>query len=234
VAQNLDSLSAKLKYAFKNPALLRLALTHRSHGLPNNERLEFLGDSLLNCFVSIKLFCSLPNQPEGELSRLRAYFVQEKTLADMASNLDLGKYLLLGEGEAKNGGYGRVSILADSLEAIMGAVYLDGGFESFLETVAALYVPLLQDIEPEAIDKDPKTLLQEYLQSRKQSLPRYIVVATSGAAHKRNFKVECSIANPNIRTVGRGNSRRQAEQEAARKTYHILRNMQSTDKSGKK
>ena len=204
---------------FAQPALLKQALTHRSYGSPNNERLEFLGDSVLNCAIAAKLYHHYPRQAEGDLSRMRAALVKEQTLAEIAAMLKLGDYLQLGEGELKSGGFRRPSILADALEAIIGAVYLDAGFEKAEQMIVALYEPLLREIDPKTIAKDPKTQLQEYLQSRKLALPFYEVIAIRGEAHEQEFEVECLIPGLNIRTHGEGHSRRRAEQQAATEAY---------------
>lgn len=213
------TLCQKISYAFSQPELLRQALTHRSHSSPHNERLEFLGDSVLNCAVAGLIFRHFPNLPEGELSRLRASLVNQQALFELAQTLDLGEQIRLGEGELKSGGHRRPSILADTLEAVLGATYLDGGFAQAEKVVTTLFMPLLHQLNPQTLDKDPKTLLQEYLQSRKLGLPQYSVVTTSGEAHQQQFLVECIIAKLNIRTVGEGASRRSAEQRAAKQAY---------------
>lgn len=213
------ALCRQLGYEFARPELLRQALTHRSHGSPNNERLEFLGDSVLNCAIAAKLYQTYPRLPEGDLSRMRAALVKEQTLAEIASRLKLGEILMLGEGELKSGGFRRPSILADALEAIIGAVYLDAGFVAAEQMILALYEPLLQDLDPKTITKDPKTQLQEYLQSRKLALPQYEVLAIRGEAHEQEFEVECIIPGLNIRSLGEGHSRRSAEQNAAIAAY---------------
>lgn len=213
--------SQLLDYSFRKPELLRQALTHRSFGAPNNERLEFLGDSVLNCAVASCLFRLYPQLSEGELSRLRAHLVKEQTLAEIARRLNLGKQLVLGEGEVRSGGADRPSILADSLEALLGAVYLDGGFPAAEEVVSGLYTGYLDDIDPKTLGKDPKTLLQEYLQGRRLALPQYSIVSTTGEAHKQLFQVECMIQDLNIRSLGKGHSRRTAEQNAAQIAYQL-------------
>jgi len=216
------ALSQALGHVFARKELLRQALTHRSHGVPNNERLEFLGDGVLNCVVAGLLYRGFPNLPEGDLSRLRAHLVKESTLSDLASALDIGSHLLLGDGEMKSAGWRRPSLLADALEAIIGATYLDGGFPAAEALVTRLYSPLLDNLDPNSIGKDPKTLLQEHLQGRKLGLPEYAVFATEGEAHCQTFRVECRIPALDIRTEGEGNSRRVAEQQAARKAYEGL------------
>lgn len=216
-------LCRQLGHEFTRPELLRQALTHRSYGSPNNERLEFLGDSVLNCVIASRLYQAFPRVPEGDLSRMRAALVKEQTLAEIAARLKLGDQLLLGEGELKSGGFRRPSILADALEAIIGAVYLDAGFVVAEQMIAALYEPMLQNLDPKAITKDPKTQLQEYLQSRKIALPLYEVVAIRGEAHEQEFEVECVIPGLAIRSLGEGHSRRSAEQNAAIAAYQTVR-----------
>jgi ribonuclease-3 len=185
-----DALCQKLGYIFSRPELLRQALTHRSHSLPHNERLEFLGDSVLNCAVAALIFRHFPSLTEGSLSRVRANLVNQQSLAELAQTLELGKLIRFGEGELKSGGNRRPSILADALEAVLGAIYLDGGFAQAEKVVTALFAPSLQDWDAQTEGKDPKTLLQEYLQSRRLALPLYSVTATSGEAHQQQFKVE--------------------------------------------
>ncbi len=213
--------SELLGYAFKKPELLRQALTHRSFGTPNNERLEFLGDSVLNCAVASCLFRLYPKLSEGELSRLRANLVKEQTLAEIARRQHLGKRLVLGEGEVRSGGADRPSILADGLEAILGAIYLDGGFPVAEEVVSRLYTGYLEGVDLQTLGKDPKTLLQEYLQGRRLALPQYTIVSTTGEAHKQLFQVECLIQDLDIRSLGKGHSRRSAEQNAAQLAYQL-------------
>jgi ribonuclease-3 len=217
-----DTLCQRLGYIFSRPELLRQALTHRSHSLPHNERLEFLGDSVLNCAVAALIFRHFPSLTEGSLSRVRANLVNQQSLAELAQTLELGKLIRFGEGELKSGGDRRPSILADAFEAVLGAIYLDGGFAQAEKVVTALFAPSLQDWDAQTQGKDPKTLLQEYLQSRRLALPLYSVTATSGEAHQQQFKVECMIPKPDIRTVGEGPSRRSAEQEAAKRAYEQL------------
>ena len=218
---DVGGLPGGLGYAFKKPALLRQALTHRSFGASNNERLEFLGDSVLNCAIASSLFRLYPQLSEGELSRLRAHLVKEQTLAEIARRRELGKHLVLGEGEIRSGGADRPSILADTLEALIGAVFLDGGFEAAEEVVASLYSGHLDNLDPKTLGKDPKTLLQEYLQSRRLGLPQYNIVSTTGEAHKQLFQVECLIPDLAVRSLGKGHSRRSAEQDAARIAYQL-------------
>ncbi|MBE0620578.1 MAG: ribonuclease III [Burkholderiales bacterium] len=216
-------LQRKLGYSFAQASLLQQALTHRSHSTPHNERLEFLGDSVLNCSIADELYHRFSELKEGELSRLRANLVRQETLAGLAQDLELGTYLRLGEGELKSGGFRRPSILADGLEALIGAVFLDGGFAAAQGVIRALYASLLEHLDPQTLGKDPKTLLQELLQARKIPLPQYAVVATQGAAHKQLFEVECQIPQLAIRTTGFGASRRIAEQEAAQLAFGQMR-----------
>ena len=217
-----DALQASLGHRFRDPRLLAQALTHRSHSAPHNERLEFLGDGVLNCIVAAELYNRFAGLREGDLSRLRASLVREQRLHELAAGLALGDYLRLGEGELKSGGFRRPSILADALEALIGAVYLDGGFDAAREVVVRLYRPLLETLDAKGVDKDPKTRLQEWLQSRKYALPQYSVIATHGAAHDQRFEVECIVQELDLRTVGRGTSRRDAEQEAAQMAFERL------------
>lgn len=210
-----QNISRRLSYQFKNASLLTQALTHRSHGAQNNERLEFLGDGALNFIIANQLYQRFPKLAEGDLSRLRAQLVKEATLSEIALTLDIGDALKLGEGEMKSAGWRRPSILADALEAIIGAIYLDGGFEQAEAFVLGLYAQKLDIIDPKVIDKDAKSLLQELLQSRKVAVPEYTVTHTSGEAHAQTFVVECVVAKHNIRTTGEGASRRIAEQQAA-------------------
>ena len=209
-------LQQALGYTFARPELLTQALTHRSFGALNNERLEFLGDSVLNCSVARALYDAFPDLPEGSLSRLRANLVRQETLAEIAASLKLGDTLRLGEGELKSGGFRRPSILADALESLFGAVFLDAGFDAAQRVVRGLFDPLVAQIDPKASGKDPKTQLQEMLQSRRLPLPEYRLAGTEGEAHDQNFIVECVLVKPVLNTRGVGKSRRAAEQEAAR------------------
>jgi len=211
--------TTRLGYLFQHPELLQQALTHRSHSAPHNERLEFLGDGVLNCVIAALLYERFPNLPEGHLSRLRANLVNQECLSHVATSLDLGNELLLGEGELKSGGFRRPSILADALEAITGAIFLDGGYEQVRAVLSRIFDPLLQELDPNTQGKDPKTLLQELLQGRRLALPQYNVVSVRGDAHEQQFHVECVIAGLDIRTSGCGPSRRSAEQSAARLAY---------------
>lgn len=212
----LPVLQTRIGYTFSQPDLLQQALTHRSFSAINNERLEFLGDSVLNFIIAHQLFNLFPHLPEGDLSRLRAKLVKESSLAEIATSLNLGDALKLGEGELKSAGWRRPSILADALEAIVGAVYLDGAFEAAQQVVALLYREKLQTIDPKSIDKDAKSQLQEYLQSKKMDLPEYQVVSIEGEAHAQTFTVQCFIKKLKLTTTGVGTSRRVAEQQAAK------------------
>jgi ribonuclease III len=212
----VSALQDRIGYRFGAEALLRQALTHRSHGATHNERLEFLGDSVLNCAVASLLYERFGKIDEGDLSRVRANLVKQQTLFEIAQRLELSACLLLGEGEQKSGGFRRPSILADTLEAVFGAIYLDGGFDAAQLAIRRLYDPILKNVDPNTLGKDAKTLLQEWLQSRKIPLPVYAVVATHGAAHNQLFEVECSVPKLSIQVLGGGGSRRAAEQAAAK------------------
>jgi ribonuclease-3 len=220
---NLSTLTAALGHAFSDRTLLQTALTHRSFGVPNNERLEFIGDGLLNCVIAVALFRRYPDLAEGELSRMRANLVRQDTLHQLAVSLNLGDSLRLGEGELKSGGNQRPSILADAVEALIGAVYLDAGFEATQSVIARLYLPLFDEMRSGPVTKDAKTSLQEWLQGRKKPLPRYHVIEASGAAHEQRFEVACEIENPALRTTGQGSSRRLAEQAAADRALKALK-----------
>lgn len=216
------ALLPRLGYRFSEPQLLRQALTHSSYGLPHNERLEFLGDGVLNCAIAALLCRRFPSVTEGDLSRLRANLVNQAALAEVAARLDLGTWLRLGEAELRGGGVGRPSILADALEAVWGAVYLDGGFEVALDAIERAFTPWLEALDPNAPEKDPKTRLQEWLQGRRMALPLYQLQQVSGAAHQQHFEVDCTIAALQITTRGEGASRRAAEQMAAGRALAAL------------
>ncbi len=219
---SLESLARALDYAFTDLSLLQTALTHRSFSAAHNERLEFLGDSVLNCVVASALFKRFPDLPEGDLSRLRANLVRQDALHQLALSLKLGDLLCLGEGELRSGGHQRPSILADALEAIFGAVYLDGGFDAARQVIARLYAPLVAELKPGQAQKDAKTRLQEWLQAKRKPLPRYELLDSTGAAHERRFEVCCELQNPPLRTTGHGSSRRIAEQAAAEHALKAL------------
>lgn len=218
---DLEGFARRIGHRFDDPELLRRALTHRSFGAAHNERLEFLGDSVVNCAVALELYRKFPQLAEGELSRLRANLVNQQSLASIAQRLEFGDHLRLGEGELKSGGARRPSILADAVEAVIGAAFLDGGFAAARSVVASILGSALDAIDPATSGKDPKTLLQEHLQARKLALPLYSVVATSGEAHEQRFLVECLIPDLGVRSQGEGTSRRSAEQEAARQAYEL-------------
>jgi ribonuclease-3 len=221
-----DAVAARLAHRFRDTALLVQALTHRSFGLQHNERLEFVGDAVLNCVIGIALFERYPDLPEGDLSRARAALVNRDTLAGLARDLDLGAALRLGDGERKSGGNARTSILADALEAIFGAVYVDGGFDAAQATILALYVDVWNATAATVLTKDPKTRLQEWLQARRQPVPVYTVVAVLGEAHAQAFSVECRIPAWSVVARGEGSSRRTAEQSAAAAALLALETVQ--------
>ena len=208
-------LEQTFNHHFADQLLLLNALTHRSHSSPHNERLEYLGDSILNCVIARQLFDRFPGAPEGDLSRLRANLVRQDSLHQLALSLSLGSYLRLGEGELKSGGAQRPSILADALEALFGAVWLDAGFDVASQLIVKLYGEMLGNIVPGQPIKDAKTRLQEHLQSRRLPLPKYSLLGTSGEVHVQQFKIACSIDALHIQTEGSGGSRRAAEQMAA-------------------
>jgi ribonuclease III len=219
MADTLETLQARLGHVFRQPQLLLQALTHRSFGAHNNERLEFLGDGVLNSVIGWLLYERFPDLKEGQLSRIRANLVNQQPLYEIAGELGLGAYLRLGEGELKSGGISRPSILADAMESILGAILLDAGFDAARATVAKLFASRLNEIDPETHGKDAKTLLQEWLQSRKHGLPSYELVSTSGQAHAQTFRVACRIAVLGIETEGAGSNRKAAEQVAAQLAY---------------
>jgi ribonuclease III len=217
-----SALCRKLDYTFTQPALLERALTHRSRGAANYERLEFLGDSILSFVVSHELYERFPDLSEGELTRLRASLVKKETLAAVARELSLGEALALGGGELKSGGFDRDSILADSLEAVIGAVYLDGGIDSSRALILRLLQTHLQRLDHDSIPKDPKTELQEYLQKRSLPLPVYNVLQVAGDPHSQMFVVECELPELQLSVRGQGASRRAAEQQAAQSALERL------------
>ena len=211
--------SRQLRYTFRDPALLRQALTHRSFAAIHNERLEFIGDAVLNCVVGMALYERFPALPEGDLSRLRAALVRQEALVRVAQRLAIGDAIELGEGEQRSGGARRPSIMADALEAVFGAVMLDGGFEAARGVIIDTYADVLADADPEVLGKDAKTRLQEWLQARRLQVPEYAVTATTGEAHLQQFSVECRIGALGIVTTGAGASRRVAEQVAAEAAF---------------
>ena len=219
---NEEALQGRIGYRFNDLDLLHRALTHRSYSAEHNERLEFLGDSVVNCAVALELFERFPELDEGRLSRLRSNMVSQGSLAAIALEIGLGQMLRLGEGEIKSGGAQRPSLLADALEAVAGAAFLDGGFDAARGIVRRLFEACLADLDPNASGKDAKTLLQEHLQGRRLPLPKYAVVATRGVAHEKEFEVQCVVEEPPVRTTGIGTSRRSAEQAAAQRAYELI------------
>jgi ribonuclease-3 len=221
-----DDLSAWVErtfgHVFAAPALCHTALTHRSAGADHNERLEFLGDSILNCAVARLLFDAHPLADEGALSRLRASLVSGETLAQIAGDSGLGEYLRLGQGELKSGGFRRASILADALEAMLGAIFLDAGFDAAAAAVARIMGPRMTDMPAADALKDPKTRLQEVLQARGLALPTYTLTAVGGDPHAQSFTVTCDVPVFGVAAVGEGASRRRAEQLAAAKVIDLL------------
>lgn len=209
------ALPDRLGHAFRRPELLAQALTHRSYGADHNERLEFVGDAVLNCVVAAALFARYPDVPEGDLTRLRSSLVNGDTLARLARELALQDAVRVGEGAQRSGGRDQPSILADALEALFGAVFVDGGYEPARAVVERVYAAELDRADPATLDKDPKTRLQEWLQARRIAVPAYVVSAVAGEAHARTFTVECRIAALGVVTAGSGTSRRAAEQVAA-------------------
>ena len=218
----LNGLANKLGHSFKNQELMTLALTHRSFSAKNNERLEFLGDAILNFVAGEALFERFPEAREGQLSRLRAKLVKGETLAILARHFQLGDYLNLGSGELKSGGFRRDSILADAVEALIGAIYLDAGMDKVREVVLAWLEDEFKDLTLVDTNKDTKTRLQEFLQSRNEDLPKYEVVNIEGEPHERVFYVECYLAILDKTTRGQGSSRRVAEKQAAGRALELL------------
>lgn len=217
-------LEQALGHQFSNTPLLQTALTHRSHSSPHNERLEFLGDSILNGVIARQLFDRFPDVAEGDLSRLRANLVRQDSLHQLALSLSVGNFLRLGEGELKSGGSQRPSILADTLEALFGAIWLDAGFDAASQVIIRLYGDMLKAIVPGQPIKDAKTRLQEYLQGKRLPLPKYSLTATEGEAHAQHFRIACEIDSLRIRTEGNGGSRRAAEQMAAERALERVQN----------
>lgn len=208
-----------LGHVFQREELLRQALTHRSLGSTHNERLEFIGDAVLDCVIALTLFRRYPHMPEGELSRLRSSLVNKDTLVRLAQALDLGHSIRLGEGELRSGGSARPSILADTLEALFGAVFVDSGFDAARAAIEHVYAGELAGLDPAAMAKDPKTRLQEWLQARRLQVPEYAIIGVTGEAHLQSFDVECRIPALGIAVAGSGSSRRAAEQAAAARAY---------------
>ncbi len=218
----LLKLSQRIDYTFSDTSLIELALTHRSCGGKNNERLEFLGDSIVNLVIAEALFIKFPEAKEGKLSRLRARMVKGVTLAELARDFGLGDFLHLGTGEMKSGGHRRESILADTVEAIIGAIYLDSNMDTVKKKILQWYDSRLQQLSLNDPLKDPKTLLQEHLQGKQQPLPKYDVLSIAGSAHEQLFKVSCVVNDLENPIVGQGASRRIAEQEAAAQALKLL------------
>ena len=216
------SLEQRLGHTFSEPRLLEQALTHRSRGADNYERLEFLGDGVLGCAVADELYARFPQLSEGKLTRLRASLVREETLAEVGRELGLGELVRLGEGELAAGPEPRPSILADALEAVLGAVFLDGGYTAARSTVLAAFGRHFDRLDPERPAKDAKTRLQELLQAKYRSLPQYRVVSVRGAAHRQSFEVECVVSELDVKATGSGTSRQRAEQQAARAVLEQL------------
>lgn len=211
----VTELQKALNYSFKDASHLQLALTHRSASKKHNERSEYLGDSVLNFVVAEALYHAFDDATEGELSRYRAILVRKETLAEISRQLKLGEYIVLGSGELKSGGYRRDSILADALEAVFAAILLDGGFDSVKATILSLYEDRISGVRERQL-KDPKSRLQELLQSRRQGLPEYKVLSIQGEPHDQTFSVECLIKDMNMSVKAEGKSRRKAEQAAAK------------------
>lgn len=218
----IDELASKLNYQFNDPGFLKIALTHRSKGGDHNERLEFLGDSVVNFVIAEVLYQQFPTATEGELSRWRASLVNRDALAELAKDFDLGRYLYLGPGEVRSGGHERPSILSCAMEAIIGAVYLDGGFEKARNCIIEWYEEMLSSLSSAASHKDPKTLLQEFLQSQRMSLPIYTVESIEGEAHQQLFTISCQVDGVMEKTFGKGTSRRRAEQDAAQAMLRVV------------
>lgn len=222
MTDNYQRLSAAIGYTFKDEGLLEQALSHRSYSRKNNERLEFLGDAILNCTIAQALFEQFPNAKEGQMSRLRAHLVKGETLAEIGREFNLGDVLKLGSGELKSGGYRRDSILADAVEAIIGAISLDAELATSQKVLLAWFEERLQNLDLKENIKDSKTRLQEYLQARRMSLPDYTVTHISGEAHQQQFTVHCSVESIEKPFKGIGSSRRMAEQEAAQAALKAL------------
>jgi ribonuclease-3 len=225
----LDALQQRLGHVFTQPALLTRALTHRSFGSAHNERLEFLGDAVLNMAVSALLYQRFAGSDEGDLTRVRAHLVSEDSLHRAALGLGLPLVLRLSEGEARGGGAQRASILADAVEALIGAAFLDGGFDAAQQVVRRLFSELIDSTEIDNWSKDAKTELQEWLQARRLAVPTYLIVATRGQAHAQTFEVECQVAPLGLAERGEGRSRRTAEQQAARR---MLESLKASDRPG--
>jgi ribonuclease-3 len=212
----VTALEERLGYAFRDPALLARALTHRSHNADHNERLEFVGDAVLNCVIAVALFRRFPSLAEGDLSRIRANLVNRESLLSRAQDLEIEGTIRLGDGELRSGGSSRPSILSDATEAVFGAVFLDGGFEAAREVIERTYADAIGAVDPNQSGKDPKTRLQEWLQAKGMPLPEYTIASVAGEAHRQSFTVTCRVPSLKREAEGRGSSRRAAEQDAAR------------------
>ncbi|PPD50487.1 MAG: ribonuclease III [Methylobacter sp.] len=223
MTKNPDVLSKRLGLRFNDPQLFISALTHRSVGSKNNERLEFLGDSILGFVIAHQLYDAFPSAPEGVLSRLRASLVNQTSLAELARKHHLGEYLLLGSGELKSGGFRRDSILSDALEAIIGALFIDQGMDACQQWVVSLFQEKLKALSLDNWKKDPKTQLQELMQSKKNDLPEYTLISMSGLGHEQTFKVKCTVPLSDQFFIGTGVSRKKAEQAAAEQMLELLK-----------
>ena len=222
MSEDLARLQRALGYRFQDESALLRALTHRSAGHDNNERLEFLGDALLNFVIGEAVFLRLPKAAEGDLSRMRAMLVREETLAVVARRIELGEVVRLGSGELKSGGFRRDSILADALEALIGAVYLEGGFAAGRDLCLRLFAPELDHLPDPGTLKDSKTRLQEHLQAAGRPLPEYTVLSEEGPPHRRSFRIRCRLADDGSESTGEGASRKFAEQQSAERMLHNL------------
>jgi ribonuclease-3 len=222
LSEQYQALCSELSYNFKDINLLERALTHRSKGTANYERLEFLGDSIVGFVIASELFSLYPDLSEGKLTRLRATLVRKETLAQLARNINLGQHIKLGSGELKSGGFDRDSILADCLEAIFGAIYKDGTIKDVTHVIKHLYQATIKNINPDSVQTDPKTKLQEYLQKIAKPLPEYKVIKVTGQPHNQTFSVECKVTIFDKVVTGTGASRKKAEQDAAEKTIKLI------------
>lgn len=220
--KKISQIQKALGYQFKNLSLLELALTHRSANKSHNERLEFLGDSILSFVIADELFHRFVKQDEGDLSQMRASLVCGQTLAEIGKNFNVGEYLILGQGELKSGGFRRESIISDAVEAIIGAIYLDSNIETIRQLILSWYQIRLNEIKPGIKQKDAKTRLQEYLQGIHRQRPSYLILEVTGDNHEQEFLIQCKIDNDNREFLGRGLSRRKAEQAAAQEVLNQL------------
>lgn len=227
--QNQRYLEQKISYHFKNSKLLTQAITHRSYSDQNNERFEFLGDAILSAIIGSELYTKFSKATEGELSRLRSSLVNGETLSSIAADMEINKYILLGDGELKSGGLQRQSILADCVEAILAAIYLDSNFDVCKKTVLLWYKDKLNVTDAKIFDKDSKTVLQEWLQAKQYALPEYAIISQTGTDHEQTFTVRCFIKKLDITTQGVAKARRKAEQVAAQKALDII-NLNKTNK----